>query len=497
MIKYFVKIYPRSDTDFCTARKERRVKPVAEFEEMENMMDYEAIQEKRSDELMELLDRRDMKQLQRRMEEMKEFDVAEFLTELDASRMPMVFRLLSKETAAEVFANFEAPEQEEIINSITDSELAGIMEEMYVDDAVDMMEELPANVVKRAMRTATPATRNLINQYLRYPDNSAGSIMTAEFIDLKKYMSVKESLARIRRIGEDKETIYVCFVISASRQLEGIVTVKDLLLADDDTIIEDLMDRNVVFASTTEDQESVSEKFSDYDLMALPVVDKEGRLVGIVTVDDIIDVMEQEATEDFEIMAGMTPSDKPYSRTGIFEMWKNRIPWLMFLMLSATFTSMILTGFEDMLSVQAGLIAFIPMLMGTGGNSGAQASTAVIRSLSLGDTEPSDALRVMWKELRVSFVCGLTLASVNFVKMLLVDGMLLNNDSVTVAVAATVSLSVLFIVMFAKVVGSALPILAEKLGVDPAVMANPLISTVTDAVSLLIYIFVAKLVLRI
>ncbi len=470
---------------------------MAEFDEMKNMMDYEAIQEKRSDELMELLDRRDMKQLQRRMEDMKEFDVAEFLSELDEGRMPMVFRLLSKETAAEVFANFDAPEQEEIINSITDSELAGIMEEMYVDDAVDMMEELPANVVKRAMRTATPATRNLINQYLRYPDNSAGSIMTAEFIDLKKYMSVKESLARIRRIGEDKETIYVCFVISASRQLEGIVTVKDLLLADDDTVIEDLMDRNVVFASTTEDQESVSEKFSDYDLMALPVVDKEGRLVGIVTVDDIIDVMEQEATEDFEIMAGMTPSDKPYSRTGIFEMWKNRIPWLMFLMLSATFTSMILTGFEDTLSVQAGLVAFIPMLMGTGGNSGAQASTAVIRSLSLGDTEPRDALFVIWKELRVSLICGLTLAAVNFVKMLLVDGMLLNNDSVTVAVAATVSLSVLFIVMFAKVVGSMLPILAEKLGVDPAVMANPLISTVTDAVSLLIYIFVAKLVLNI
>ena len=470
---------------------------MAEFVETENMMDYEAIQEKRSDELMELLNRRDMKQLQRRMEDMNEFDVAEFLSELDEGRMPMVFRLLSKETAAEVFANFDAPEQEEIINSITDSELAGIMEEMYVDDAVDMMEELPANVVKRAMRTATPATRNLINQYLRYPDNSAGSIMTAEFIDLKKYMSVKESLARIRRIGEDKETIYVCFVISASRQLEGIVTVKDLLLADDDTVIEDLMDRNVVFASTTEDQESVSEKFSDYDLMALPVVDKEGRLVGIVTVDDIIDVMEQEATEDFEIMAGMTPSDKPYSRTGIFEMWKNRIPWLMFLMLSATFTSMILTGFEDTLSVQAGLVAFIPMLMGTGGNSGAQASTAVIRSLSLGDTEPRDALFVIWKELRVSLICGLTLAAVNFVKMLLVDGMLLDNDSVTVAVAATVSLSVLFIVMFAKVVGSMLPILAEKLGVDPAVMANPLISTVTDAVSLLIYIFVAKLVLNI
>ena len=470
---------------------------MAEMENGNKILDFDTIQEKRTDELMELLDRRDMKQLQRRMEEMNEFDVAEFLSELDSSRMPMVFRLLSKETAAEVFANFDAPEQEEIINSITDSELAGIMDEMYVDDAVDMMEELPANVVKRAMRTATPATRNLINQYLRYPDNSAGSIMTAEFIDLKKYMSVKESLARIRRIGEDKETIYVCFVISADRKLEGIVTVKDLLLADDDTVIEDLMDRNVIFASTTEDQESVSEKFSDYDLMALPVVDKEGRLVGIVTVDDIIDVMEQEATEDFEIMAGMTPSDKPYSRTSIFEMWKNRIPWLMFLMLSATFTSMILTDFENILAAQAGLVAFIPMLMGTGGNSGAQASTAVIRSLSLGDTEPRDALRVMWKEWRVSILCGLTLAVVNFVKMLLLDGMLLHNESITITVAATVSISVVFIVMFAKVVGCTLPILAEKIGVDPAVMANPLISTLTDAVSLLIYIFVARLILHI
>ncbi len=469
------------------------------MEEMENMeaLDYESIQEKITDELTELLDSRDMKQLQRRMEEMNEFDVAVFLSEIGDNRMPMVFRLLSKETAAEVFANFEVEEQEQIINSITDSELAAIVEELYVDDAVDMMEELPANVVKRIMRTATPETRNLINQYLRYPENSAGSIMTAEFVDLKKYMSVKESFARIRRIGEDKETIYVCFVISSDRKLEGVVTVKDLLLADDETVIEELMDTNVVFAVTTEDQESVSDKFSDYDLMAMPVVDMEGRLVGIVTVDDVIDVMEQEATEDFEIMAGILPSDKPYSRSGIFEMWKNRIPWLMFLMLSATFTSMILTSFEDMLAVQAGLVAFIPMLMGTGGNSGAQASTAVIRSLSLGDIEPRDALRVIWRELRVSLLCGLSLALVNFVKMLLVDGMLLHNDCVTVAVAATVSFSVLAIVMFAKVVGSMLPIAAEKLGLDPAVMANPLISTVTDAVSLLIYIYVAKLILHI
>ena len=467
-----------------------------ENEKLETM-DYEAIHEKRTDELTELLNKRDMKQLKQRMEELNEFDVAEFLAEIDDNQMPMVFRLLSKETAAEVFANFDTPEQEKIINSITDSELSGIIEELYVDDAVDMMEELPANVVKRVMRAARPETRNLINQYLRYPDNSAGSIMTSEFVDLKKYMNVKEAFARIRRIGEDKETIYIFFVTSADRKLEGIVTVKDLLLSDDDTVLEDLMDRNVIFASTTEDQESVSEKFSDYDLMALPVVDGEGRLVGIVTVDDIIDVMEQEATEDFEKMAGILPSDKPYSRTSTVEMWKNRIPWLLFLMLSATFTSMILTSFEDMLAVQAGLVAFIPMLMGTGGNSGAQASTAVIRSLSLGDTEPGDALRVMWKEWRVSVLCGLTLALVNFFKMLLLDGMILHNDSVTVTVAATVSLSVLFIVMFAKVVGSALPILAEKLGVDPAVMANPLISTVTDAVSLLIYIYVAKLILHI
>ena len=469
------------------------------MDELENAdaLDYETIQEQRNDELSALLDSRNMRALKQRMEEMNEFDVAEFLSEIPDNRMPMVFRLLSKETASDVFANFDVPDQERIINSMTDSELAGIIEELYLDDAVDMMEELPANVVKRVMRAATPQTRALINQYLNYPDDSAGSIMTAEFVDLKKYMSVKESFARIRRIGEDKETIYICFVISSHRKLEGIVTVKDLLLADDDTIIEDLMDRNVIFATTTEDQESVSEKFSDYDLMALPVVDTEGRLVGIVTVDDIIDVMEQETTEDFELMAAMTPSDKPYARSGILEIWKNRIPWLMFLMLSATFTSMILTHFESMLAVQAALIAFIPTLMGTGGNSGAQASTAVIRSLSLGDTEPRDALRVAWKELRIALLCGLSLACVNFVKMLILDGMIMKNDGITIPVALTVSLAILFIVIFAKVVGSMLPIAAEKIGVDPAVMANPLISTVTDTVSLLIYIYIAKLILRI
>ena len=464
------------------------------MDNMENM-DFEAMRDKQADELMQLLDERRMKELQLRLEDMNEFDVAEFLSEIGDNRMPMVFRLLSKQMAADVFANFDSPEQEQIINSITDSELSAIIEELYVDDAVDMMEELPANVVKRVMRTATPETRRLINQYLNYPENSAGSIMTAEFVDLKKYMNVRESIARIRRIGEDKETIYTCFVTSADRKLEGVLSVKDLLLSDDETVIEDIMDTNIVFCMTHDDQEEAAEKISDYDLMALPVVDKEGRLVGIVTVDDVIDVMEAEATEDFELMAAMTPSDKPYSRTSAWDMWKRRVPWLMFLMLSATFTSMIINSFEDALAVQAVLIGFIPMLMDTGGNSGAQASTAVIRSISLGDTEPEDVGRVIWKEFRVAILCGVTLAAVNFAKMLLVDRILLNNDGVTLTVAAVVSLSIVLIVMFAKVVGSVLPIAAEKLGVDPAVMANPLISTITDAVSLLIYFEIAKLMI--
>jgi len=457
---------------------------------------FDSQREKQFEELNILLENRSMRALQLKLEDMNEFDVAEFLSEIDEKKRPMVFRMLAKETAAEVFANFDVDDQEQIINSITDSELAAILEELYVDDAVDMMEELPANVVKRVMRAATPDTRRLINQYLHFPENSAASMMTAEFIDLKKYMNVRESIARIRRIGEDKETIYTCFVTSADRRLEGVVSVKDLLLHDDETVIEDIMDRNVVYAVTTDDREEVSGKISDYDLLAIPVVDREGRLVGIVTVDDVIDVMEAETTEDFEKMAAMTPSDKPYSRTAVKDMWKNRIPWLMFLMLSATFTSMIITDFEDSLAAQAVLVGFIPMLMGTGGNSGAQASTAVIRSISLGDTEPGDAPKVAWKEWRVAVLCGLSLALINFVKMLLVDRLLLGNGAVTVLVAATVSCSIVFIVMFAKVVGSMLPLLAEKIGVDPAVMANPLISTITDAVSLLIYFEMARMVLH-
>ena len=456
--------------------------------------------DQRRERLLELVRSKRLKALQQELEEMNQFDIAEFITELgeeDSVKMATVFRLLSKERGAEVFAELDAPEQQEIINSITDKELGEIVEDMYVDDAVDMMEELPANIVKRVMRAATPETRALINQYLKYPENSAGSIMPAEFVDLKKYMNVRESIARIRRIGDDKETIYVCYVTSADRRLEGVVTVKDLLLSDDDAVIEDIMDRNVIFCRTTDDRSEAAERISDYDLLAVPVVDKEDRLVGIVTVDDVIDVLEEEATEDFDLMAGISPSDTPYSRAGVVDIWKRRIPWLMFLMLSATFTSMIITHFEDALSRCTVLTGFVPMLMGTGGNSGSQSSTAVIRSLSIGDTEPRDILSVVWKEIRVAVLCGVSLACVNFVKMLLVDRLLLGNAEVTVLVAFTVSVTLIFVVTFAKAVGSTLPMAAEKIGIDPAVMASPLISTITDAVSLLIYFSLSTVLLHI
>ena len=465
--------------------------------EMENTRDYEAVHEQRIEALSAMLEERKLKQLQTELEEIDEFEVAEFLSELPKHQMAMVFRMLSKEQGAEVFAELDSPEQEYIINSITDHELGDILDELYLDDTVDMMEELPANVVKRVMRIATPETRKLVNQYLKYPENSAGSIMTAEYIDLKKYMSVKESFARIRRIGADKETIYTCFVTSKDRKLEGVVTVKDLLLAEYDTVLETIMDDNVVYCTTTDDQEDVSRMFSDYDLLAIPVVDKENRLVGIVTVDDVMDVMEQEATEDMEIMAAITPSDRPYMKTGVLEIWKNRIPWLLLLMVSATFTGMILTSFEDALAVQVVLTVFIPMLMDTGGNSGSQASVTVIRSLSLGDVEFSDLAMVVWKEIRVAVLCGATLSAATFCKIMLVDRLLMGNAGVTVPVAAVVCVTMLLTVLCAKIVGCVLPMLADKLHLDPAVMASPFITTIVDAISLLIYFTIAKMLLHI
>jgi magnesium transporter len=454
---------------------------------------YEALRE----ELLEILENKQIKRFKDAIGEMNDFDIATFISELPKRKIAMVFRLLHKNISADVFANLDVEEQQLIIDSINDRELGEIIEELYLDDAVDLLEELPANVVKRVMATATSETRRLINQYLEYPDNSAGSIMTSEFVDLKRYMSVRESFARIRRIGEDKETIYTCFVVSGDRRLEGVVTVKDMLLSDEDAVIGDIMDTNVIYVSTTEDQELVTEKFSDYDLLAVPVVDKEHRLVGIVTVDDIIDVLQEETTEDFDKMAAILPTDKPYSRAGVIDIFKSRVLWLMFLMLSATFTGLIIHRFEDALDKAVVLTGFIPMLMGTGGNSGSQSSVSVIRSLSLGDIEPRDILRVIWKEFRISALCAACLGAVNFVKMFLVDRMLLGNGNIEILSALTVSISLMCTVMFAKFVGSGLPMLAEKVGIDPAVMASPLITTITDTVSLLIYFGLATMIMHI
>lgn len=458
-------------------------------------MDFETMQQKRIEEMKNLLEERKMKKLQAVLEENDEFDVAQFLSELPEHQMAMVFRILSKEHAAEVFAELDSPEQEYIINSITDTELENIIEELYIDDAVDIMEELPANVVKRVMRTATPETRSLINQYLKYPENSAGSIMTAEFIDLKKYMSVRESFARIRRIGADKETVYTCFVTSADRKLEGIVTIKDLILADENDIIADIMDDSVAFCTTTDDQEYVSGICSDYDLIAVPVVDKERRLVGIVTVDDIIDVMEQEATEDIEIMAAITPTNKPYFRQSTLDVWKSRIPWLLILMVSATFTGLVLNAFEDALATYGVLTMFIPMLMDTGGNSGSQASTTVIRGLSLGDIQFSDLVKVIWKEIRVAILIAVTLAVACFLKVILIDKMLFSNGDISIAVAAIVCFTVALTVICAKIVGCTMPMIAQRFGFDPAVMSSPFITTIVDVISLLIYFGIAKTLL--
>ena len=459
------------------------------------ILDYESVRERRFEKMKEFLEQRKLRQLQEMLENIDPFDVAEFLSTLPRHQMTKVFRILSKEQGAEVFAELEGDEQEYIIGSITDSELGDIIEEMYLDDAVDLMEEMPANVVKRVMCAATAETRQLINQYLKYPENSAGSIMTAEYIDLKKYMSVKESFARIRHIGADKETVYTCFVTGPDQKIEGVVTVKDMIMADEDETIENIMNRHVVFAVTTDDQEEVSNMFADYDLLAIPVVDREQRLVGIVTVDDIMDVIEQETNEDISKMAAITPSEKPYMRTSAPEIFKKRLPWLLLLMVSATFTGMIITSFEDALAAQVALTAFIPMLMDTGGNSGSQSSVTIIRALSLGDVKLSDIFRVVWKELKVSVMMGSALAVTNYAKIMLVDVLLLHNTAVTPLVAAVVCLTLVVTVICAQFVGCSLPILAKRLGFDPAVMASPFITTIVDAISLAVYFSFAKLLL--
>ena len=422
-------------------------------------------------------------------------DIAALFDDLQESHIPLLFRLLPKELAAETFVEMETEAQELLIRGFSDNELKEIVDELYVDDAAALVEEMPANVVKRILQQADPEMRSSINQILRYPENSAGSIMTTEYVSLRPEMTVEEAILRIRRQGVDKETIYTCYV-TQDRTLIGLVTVKDLLLApSDDLPISEIMLTNLISVTTHTDQEEVGKMFGKYDFLALPVVDGENRMVGIVTFDDAMDVMEEEFTEDMEIMGGMTPSEKTYLRSSAFDLFKHRIPWLMLLMMSATFTGLIITAFEGALAAQVALTAFIPMLMGTGGNSGSQSSVTVIRALSLDELALSDIWRVIWKELRTSVLCAVVLAVVCFVKIWLVDRMLLGNEDITLMVNAVVCLALAVTVVLAKLVGGILPIAAKALKLDPAVMASPFITTIVDALSLLVYFLFAQALL--
>ena len=425
-------------------------------------------------------------------------DIAAVFAGLKDEKIPVMFRLLPKELAAETFVEMELDDQELLIQGFSDNELKEVLDELYVDDAADLVEEMPANVVKRILKQADPEMRSAINQILRYPDYSAGSIMTTEYVSLRPSMTVEEAILRIRRQGVDKETIYTCYVTEKDRTLIGMVTVKDLLLApDDEMTIRELMLTNLIFVNTQTDQEVVARMFSKYNFLALPVVDGEGRMVGIVTFDDAMDVMEEEATEDMELMSGMTPSEKPYLKSSPFDLFKNRIPWLMLMMVSATFTGLIMTAFEDALAAQIALSAFIPMLMGTGGNSGSQSSVTVIRGLSLGEIQFRDIGHVLWTEIRTALMCGVALAVVCFVKIWLVDHLLFGNQEITLMVDLVVCCALCVTVVVAKIVGCLLPIGAKALNLDPAVMASPFISTIVDALSLLVYFLFANLILGI
>ena len=442
------------------------------------------LEEEKKEELLALLSGKKYRELKSQLVEMNEVDIASFIEELDSEKTVVVFRMLPKELASEVFACLEVEQQQHIITSITDNELRAIIDDLYVDDAVDMLEELPATIVRRVLQNSSPDTRKLINQFLNYPENSAGSVMTAEYVGLKKNMTVEQAFDYIRKYGVDKETIYTCYVMDEKRRLEGVVTVKDLLMNDYAALMGDIMDPHVIKAYTTEDQEKVVETFNEYNLLSLPVVDGEDRLVGIITVDDVMDVMEQEATEDFEKMAAMLPSEKPYLKTGVFQLARNRIPWLMILMLSSMVTGGILLKYENAFSVIPLLVTFIPMLMDTGGNSGNQTSTLIIRGLALGEITIKDYFIVLFKELRVSLICGTVLAVVNFLRLLIFGG-------ATLPVYLVICAALFCAVVAAKCIGCTLPIFAKLIHLDPALMAGPMITTIVDALTLAIYFALA------
>ncbi|MCI9515608.1 MAG: magnesium transporter [Lachnospiraceae bacterium] len=407
-------------------------------------------------------------------------DVASLFEDIPEETVPLLYRLLPKELAADTFVEMEPDTQHMLIKGFSDNELKEVVDELYVDDAVDLVEEMPANVVKRILIQADAEKRKMINTILQYPDDSAGSIMTTEFVELRPKMTAEEAILHLRRSGINKETINNCYICAKGRQLMGVVTIRDLIMASSEETMEDLMEENIISVSTLEDQETVARQFSKYGFLAMPVVDREERLVGIVTIDDVLDVMEEETTEDIEKMAAIVPADKPYLKQTTFDLWKSRMPWLLLLMISATFTGFIITSFEDALSKYVVLTAYIPMLMDTGGNSGSQASVTVIRGISLKEVEFRDIFRVIWKEVRVALLCGLTLAVCNFGKLLLVDHL-------TILVAFTICLTLFVTIFCAKVVGCTLPLIASRLGFDPAVMASPFITTIVDAISLLVY----------
>lgn len=442
------------------------------------------------EKIKELLDMRNFSEIRKILAEENVVDTALMFEELAEEDFLRIFRMLPKELASDIFSYMSTEAQQSVIEAITDRELSAIIDELFLDDTVDLIEEMPASVVKRMLKNTDREKRALINRFLQYEEDSAGSIMTIEFIDLKKEMTVQEAFSHIRKTGVDKETIYTCYVTNKNRKLQGVLSVKDLLLADYEDIVEDIMDTNVISVHTDDDKEEVVNALSKYNFLALPVVDKETRLVGIVTVDDAIDVLQEENTEDIEKMAAITPSDKPYFKTGVFETFVQRIPWLMLLMISAAFTGAIISHFEEALGKMVILTSFIPMFMGTGGNAGGQSSVTIIRGISLGEIEFSDLLKAVWKEIRVGVLCGIALAAVNFLKLMLFD-------RVGFEVSMVVNLTLVATVFFAKIIGCVLPIFAKKLKLDPAVVASPFITTIIDALSLVIYFNIASNVLGI
>ncbi len=456
------------------------------------------LNEKLTEEIETIVNLTDHEKLIKAREKIITMDAADIeilLEELPREKMVRVFRMLPKTLAADTFAYMKSDSQKYIIESITDREINNILDEMFMDDTVDFLEEMPANVVKRVLKNTDAKTRKTINQLLQYPEGSAGSIMTTEYVDLKKQMTAKEALSHIRQTGVDSETINTCYVIDRERKLQGAISIRKIILSEPETLISDLMTSEVKFLHTSDDRETGAFNFKKYDLLSMPVVDGENRLVGIITIDDIVDVIEQEATEDIEKMAAITPTDKPYTETGVFGTFRKRIMWLLILMISAAFTGGILSSYESSLAIYPALVSFIPMLMGAGGNAGGQTSVAVIRSLALNEIDYGDFFKIVWKELRVAIICGLVMAIVCFAKAIVIDARF--TDGIDVLTALIVSLTIFFTIIIAKLTGCVMPLLAKRIGFDPAVMASPFITTIVDALSLIIYFQIVRVFLPI